>query len=406
MASALLVQSGTPVATVAGATDFWCAGSANVSKDSTETNRQVVFRAAGVLKKLYVRTNQNSTTATSSVKVRKNAGNGNQTVTIALGTAGVNEDTVNVDTIVPGDKMAIQSITGTGGTITVAVLSNTFDANPGNTVSILVNDAATAFASASVSRYNPLCGSMSSAVGVEGSATTRIRKAGTLKNLHLFIASGANARAENTTVTSRINSGAGGMSITIGSSATGIFEDTNNIDTLTAGQDSDYSVATLTSTNTLTMQLMKSEFQTTTDNGLDCAGAPGAYAPATAVTSSFALSGNLIVGATEADRKTKARVAFTLSELTVSVTANTLTATSNFRSRKNGANGTMLVAYGSGAIGTVSDSVNVDVCAVSDDLNTQVITGSTGTAITIRNIVISTQRAGIVQTVYVEWEEA
>lgn len=73
------------------------------------------------------------------------------------------------------------------------------------------------------------------------------------------------------------------------------------------------------------------------------------------------------------------RFAGTLQGLRVRLSANTITATSTFRSRKNAANGGMSVSIGASTSGAFNDSSGTDAFVSGDKLNLQLVTGSTGT---------------------------
>jgi hypothetical protein len=388
MAKTIQVAYFTPVVTTTAATEYWALGNGMLSKSATEANRQIVYRTAGTLSKLFVRLTANAATGSSTVTVRKNAADGNQTVSIGAGATGVFEDTVNTDAVASTDLLDYKSVTGSGGALTISIMSTIFDATT-NTVSrhLIADTTSLSFATISVSRYNPLAGQGSSGVGAETSARTRIRDAGTLKNMQVYIS--ANTSTVSTTVRSRKNGAAGNISVSIGSTATGLFEDTANTDTLAVGDDTNSEVATGTNAG-LTLELIAFEFETTSSNGVCVVGRPGAYLPGPSVTSYFPIGGALVVGATEANTQVKARETFTFSDLTLLVTANTITATSTLTFRVNGADGNQSVSIGSSATGTLSDATNTDVVAATDLVNTKIVTGATGTNITIRNIEVST----------------
>lgn len=84
---------------------------------------------------------------------------------------------------------------------------------------------------------------------------------------------------------------------------------------------------------------------------------------------------------TEANTKLRIRYAGTASKLSTRIEANTVTATSTIRFRKNGANGNQVLTIGSSTTGVFSDTTNTDSVAAGDDINYQVVTGATGTSL-------------------------
>lgn len=90
-------------------------GSPSISV-TTESEAQSEARITFTLSKLRVFIGTNTVVASSSVTLRKNAANGNQTVSITGLTTGAFEDAVNTDTVVATDLLDSQLITGAGGT--------------------------------------------------------------------------------------------------------------------------------------------------------------------------------------------------------------------------------------------------------------------------------------------------
>ena len=77
MGKALLVTSrgnraGTQGITTAGATQYWWLGQASAPGSTTEANRELPWGVPGVISKLYIKIIANSTTAQSTLLVRKN----------------------------------------------------------------------------------------------------------------------------------------------------------------------------------------------------------------------------------------------------------------------------------------------------------------------------------------------
>lgn len=76
--------------------------------------------------------------------------------------------------------------------------------------------------------------------------------------------------------------------------------------------------------------------------------------------------------------------AYTTSNLQARATANTLTAASTLRSRRNSLNGNQLLTIPAGTTGLFEDAVNSDVLVAGvDTYCSQLITGATGTSVTL-----------------------
>ena len=85
---------------------------------------------------------------------------------------------------------------------------------------------------------------------------------------------------------------------------------------------------------------------------------------------------------TEVNRQFIARDSYTLNNLFVRVTANTVTASTTVRSRVNTADGNQSVSIPAGATGTFQDTSNSDALVDGDLFNYQAVAGATGTTIT------------------------
>ena len=83
--------------------------------NTTESTFQYSHLTA-TLSNLEIFLQTNAVTATSTLKLRKNGGNGNQTISIAASTTGYFEDTTNTDSILATDEVNYQLITGGTGT--------------------------------------------------------------------------------------------------------------------------------------------------------------------------------------------------------------------------------------------------------------------------------------------------
>src|SRR3990167_7824688 len=80
----------------------------------------------------------------------------------------------------------------------------------------------------------------------------------------------------------------------------------------------------------------------------------------------------------EVSRQITYRTAGMLKQLYVNVPANTATANSTVRVRKNGANGNQLVTIPSATTGVFEDNVNTDAVAAGDEVAYETVRGGTG----------------------------
>ena len=393
MAKSLLVATGTEIVIPVASSRYCACAITNITSRADETLSQIVYRSAGTFSRLWVRITANTTTAPSTIRLRVNGANVNQSITIPAGQTGTFEDTANSDVVTSGQKVCYEMTAGAGGALTVRIISVLFEASAaGTTVSRLACDIAggAPFATASVNRFNQLVSEISAGVGVESSAQTFLSTAGTLKNLEVVVRD--NARTTATTVRSRKNLANGNQLITINAGATGVFEDTTNSDTIAAGDNADTLVATLTGTTTLTIEHIAIDFVTTNGVGFSSYGRVGAFAQAEPSTRFPMIGGNAIVAQVtgETNSQVKTRVSGIYSKLSVYITANTINATVNLRLRKNGADANQLIDIPSTGTGLFTDNINSDYYDEDDLINLQNVTPDvTGSqTITIRHFSI------------------
>ena len=75
--------------------------------------------------------------------------------------------------------------------------------------------------------------------------------------------------------------------------------------------------------------------------------------------------------------------AFKFSELTCNVTSNSITGNSAVNLRKNAGNAGPTLSIGANATGIFNDNADTYTAAATDAMNYQIVTGSTGTSISI-----------------------
>ena len=388
MAKTILVTSGGAAATTAGATQYWfLATSAILVPQTAEANRQIIFRSAGVLSKLYVRVSANSTSTNSTVVVRKNGADTALTVSITAGTPEVKEDTTNTVTVAAGDKLCYKTVSGGTGTMSMALISCEFQADIGAVTRLANGPPSATYNLDNVTRFAQLVGSLIPNTATESVVKTRAVKPGTYRNLVVYAS--ANARTSTTTIKSRKNGADGNITLTIPATTPGWFEDTVNTDTVAAGDDYNWTVITGAGAGeALGIQYMSCDFVETTEGaGIFLTSATAGLAPNANITNYIPIAGNILgAGTIEANSKVKTREAFTLSGLSLLVSGNAVTAQSTLRLRINGAPGNQVITIPASTSGVFSDTINSDVVSATDEINYEFVTGATGTNITIRNI--------------------
>ncbi len=214
----------------ASLTRFFRLGTAHTNAQATEADAEVRWRSAGTLTNLYARIRVNDRAA-STIRLRVNTVNGNQILSIGGSATGEFEDTVNTDSISAADDTAYQVVTGAGGTdFTFAMISSLFDATTNTVQKFSISPGN--FAADDLTFFLGLA-SLGNATNVEAEMEVLVNAGGTIENLYVFVLTN-NRSGSTTTFGSRVNGGAGGLSVSVVASATGIFEDTAGSDTLSA----------------------------------------------------------------------------------------------------------------------------------------------------------------------------
>ena len=200
--------------TTAGGTSYAYIGMGGMSTLSgAEVNRQITYRTAGTISRLYVMALNNTTTASSTVTVRKNGADTLMTVTIPAGTNTTIEDSIHSETIASGDRLSAKIVSGGTGTFRLAICSVIFNAT--NNCVVKIVSQAFNLTSASSVVFVPVTGYSATLTTTESDVQHTIKKPGTAKNAYIYVS--ANARTTDTTFILRKNQTDTAISITYGS---------------------------------------------------------------------------------------------------------------------------------------------------------------------------------------------
>ena len=336
MAKSIIVAGGPPP-TVATSTTTYFALFGYLTHSTTESFKAGRFRDLGTFSRLAVRCQTNGITATSTFRLRKNAGNGNQTVSITTGSTGLFEDTSNTDTVSAGtDEFDYQIITGSTGTN--LILNHTVIVfEPTDTTRSVTKIGTTdigAFTTASSTTYANLSGYTGGAA-VETNYQHRIKRNGKLKYLNAEVS--ANARTTATTIRTRINTANGLQSVSVGSTATGTFEDTTNSDTLAVSDLINFSFTTGTGTQSTTISFISASFEFSNNQVVPLISATSGDVTAPATTYGILLGGLLSKFTSPSDANIKLNFGynFMASNLQIKLRTNANTATNTATLYKN-----------------------------------------------------------------------
>jgi hypothetical protein len=356
---------------------------------TSEPNRRFKHREAGTVRRARVYVSTNTATA-GSVTLRKNTADTAVVVTLGALTTGWLEDITNSVAVADGDLLAWKIITGTGSTTMHSITAEFEPTDATAMISNLGCAGPISFATASATRYNPLAGRASSNLpSTEAFAAMPSPLTGTLRNLHAHVS--ANSRTTTTTIRTRVAGANGNQTLSIGSTATGLFEDTTNSDSVTQGQLIGLQLVTSTGTQTITIETTGITFENTGRQAYQTSYNQGVANTTASITRYLQIGGDLgttFGHSTEANAQTKAN-AGAFKRLGVYVSANARTTTTTVTTRKNGANQAITVSIGSTATGLFEDTTNSFTTAADDLVNHAISFGTGAQSITVNFVSVA-----------------
>lgn len=382
----ILIESGNAGAVTTGATSFLSLGSGPWNASGAETNYQTTWRTGGIFSNLYCRITANATTGSSTVRYRVAAASGNQVVTIGSAATGEFTDSSNTDTASAGNKIDYQVVNGGGGSITIAAITERFaPTTASNTVNKLTCTGSISDVTALATYYQTLGGALGIATNntTEVNAQFKNKVAATLTNLFVFISANT---ASIATVTSRVNAGAGNLTVSIGSGTTGAFEDTTHTDTLAAGNLVNTALNS-TVTTTLTCRIIAVDYTTTIgQTAYMAADASAASTIGIGLARYFFLAGSTTGQATESVAQALAQIPFTASNLEAYVVTNSITTSSSVKLRQNANSSNNGLSIANSTTGYYEDTTHTDLVGASDEIDYSVVVGATGTSLAFGSI--------------------
>ena len=358
------------------------------ANNSNDINMQNLFRSAGTLSKYRVHLASNSVNAPGvTFRIRKNAADGNLTVSFAAGVTGEAIDSTNTDTVTAGDKFNNRYVPGTTGTFQTVDTSVLFDATTATDTVSRMGLLATPYSTASASRFNIFHGVVSGSVTTESNAVQiKMKKAGTLKNLCYNITT--NARSQASTAKIRINA-ADGITASITGSTTGFFEQTGSTTTVAVNDLCNFGVTLGTGTGNLVVTTHGVDFVSTADQWMLSSGRSGGLAHNANITTRWALYGDFFGFGNDTSPVTKIQQAtVTLNTGIVHVSANANTQASTAVSRINGStNGNISISITASTTGYFEDTSHTDsLTNATDTIHGFITTGNGSGAMTIRSV--------------------
>lgn len=378
-----MAQGRTKVSLAAGSTgNFHFANSNPINF----TDNIMTVYSAGTSSKLYIRVTSNDRAATT-YRLRKNAGNGNQSITITGSTTGEFVDDTNTDVIATNDKVNFQIVVGAGGTSFIySIANNLFRSNADTVARIGIQDN-DPISTDSTNFYYAMggrCGTGTTASPTVEQISAKVPA--TFQKMGIRVTT--NTRSTVTNAGFNKNGSAGNLLMACTASTTGTFEDTTHTDTVVVDDSMCFYMTTSTGGGSFRFgQGMWVEMVTTNGQWQTFAGQSGSDAEATFLAGStyyICLGGQISQAfSTESEIQIKPRVDFVGSNAQVRVAANTAVANSILRLRKNATNGNQVVTITGLTTGLFQDTTNSDAIAATDEVNYSLAVGAAGTNIVI-----------------------
>lgn len=234
--------------------------------------------------------------------------------------------------------------------------------------------------------YYPIVMANGTGSGTEIDVQFRVSKPGTFSNLSALVGT-ANASGD-TTIRFRKNGADGNQTVTIPQSSTAGVEDTTNTDSVASGDLVNVSISyTAGSIALSSMTILFEADDGTTTQFLMTIGFPAGFTNNN-TTRYHTPVGNIITTnfTSEVQAANLIQHDMVASDFAVYIPTNARTTNTTFRVRKNSANQSQVVTFGSTVTGLIVDTTNTDSFSVNDVLNFSTTTAGGGNGISIRNM--------------------
>ncbi len=389
MAKSVLASStfGSPTVTD-GTNRFLTLGGGSYSTVGTHTGAPV--REAGTFGKMFTYASQNDVGSNTTVTLRINTVASSLLTTYGSSQTGIKENTTNNPSIANTDEVDIEvAVPSVAGTHTFTLEMYGLEYTPTDTSKTVqfftkAHDSAALLTTASSTFYHAIVANATTPFSAAVNAEMTVYSPFTSSNFYIDI--DANARTSDTVFGTTVNSSPGAQSVTYTSTQTGIKEDSVHTDSLNVNDTFGYYQTNGTGTNAISGFGMFSCYSNTSNSF------PLFSAQVISInfntTNYYAITSQISVNTTEANRQYYPQTNFTLSKLQARIQTNTIaTSATTITLRKNGSNANQNLSINAGATGTFTDTTNSDLIAVGagNEINYLMVTPNTSGAISMRN---------------------
>ena len=397
-------RSGTAFAS--GSTYFLRPGG-RLSFSTTESQVNYTVRGATIkFAKLVTRFTANTASGgTSTLSSRNNGVDGNLLISIPASTSGTFTDDAGADTVSDGQTFGWKLIPASGGSLTGQYVNCT--STPVNVTSQKVSqqifvytnggNALQTFNNASSTTFHAIDGNASENASTEAQQQVKIYSEASFKGLQIY--AHANARTTTTTIRFRKNTTNGNLAVSIGAAATGKLEDITNADGVLPNDLICYAVETGTGTEALTMGMFSVYRKGVDANGIAISASSVAAGPTNANAYGAYSIENMIAGGADAAVSSRPKTSITISNLSIYLATNGITATSTFQFRKNAAATAISISITASTTGLFENVTDTDTAAADDLINTACTAGATGTSLSYFSIAFQTTALAVANNV-------
>lgn len=332
---------------------------------TVETYAQHVARSSYTLANLFSRVIEN-TDSQATLRSRKNAANGNMSVTITVGGSGVFQDTTNTDSLVAGDTFNISSTSGVTSGPRYYVFGATLAPVSGSVTIYAIGGFTTIASNGTL--YEHINGAVANGNATENNISLTFRTTATLANLRAFLSANSLNAGATFVYRTRVNQVNGSQVITFTSTDSGALEDTTNTDAIVSGDTANLSQVMAGRTSG-SVDLRSTGLQSSSTRRFFISTGSGGTFSADFYHPIEGAVGN--VGTqVELDQGYNLRsTTVTFNQLFVRVLTHGATNGVTIRERKNGANGAMTVTFSANTTGTQEDTTNTESPVSGDRIN-------------------------------------
>lgn len=344
---------------------------------TVEASQQITYRKSGVISNIWIKILTNDRAA-STFRSRINGANGAQVVSITGSTTGDFEDTVNTDTVVPGDEVNASLVTGAGGSTFTFGARDTLFLATRDTTTILFCGSGNVLNVASSTTFGQLVGIYGAGNATEAYTQHSFRNGGVLSDFAVGIRT--NDRSDTSTTRIRVNGANGNQVVSIPAATTGVIEDNVNTDTIASGDEVDTSTVLGAGTGGL-RYYSTSVFYTSTNNKIPVVtGNTGGVAYLAGTTYYPAWGSFTITNTVEASHAYELNVSMVSSNFACYLSTNTVVGDSTVQLRKNAADANAVITVGGLTSGYFEDATNIDSFISTDEIGIELVGGVAGTS--------------------------